>query len=156
MNKSQTGATLSGSYSVLTGTLTETGFEYGTSSSSLTSSIGISIGRSNVSTTGESFSEVLSNLSPGTTYYCRAYAKVQGTGDKSSTVSTFYSSTKSFTTQSRSTSRCCGFSHNTLDSRSPGPIHSRVFPSCALRGLRISYLVCRNWRRGRSICRLSG
>lgn len=89
MNKSQAGATLSGSYSVSTGTLTETGFEYGTSSSSLTSSNVSSIG----STTVESFSEVLSNLAPGTTYYYRAYAKAQGTGDKSSTVSTFYGST---------------------------------------------------------------
>ena len=73
--------------------VTETGFEFGTSSSSLTSSNVSSIGISNGSTTAESFSEALSNLAPGTTYYYRAYAQVQGTGDKSSTVSTFYGST---------------------------------------------------------------
>ena len=95
MNISQTGATLSGSYSVETGTVTETGFQYGTSSTSLTSSISSSI--------AESFNATLSGLSSGTTYYYRAYAKVQGTGDKSSTVSTFYGSTQSFTTASLNT-----------------------------------------------------
>ena len=95
MNISQTGATLSGSYSLTTGTVTETGFEYGTSTSSLTSST--------ICTGTESpFSATLSNLAPGTTYY-RAYAKAQGTGDKSSTVSTFYGNTQSFTTKSLNT-----------------------------------------------------
>ena len=96
MNISQTGATLSGSYSLTIGTVTETGFEYGTSTSSLTRSI--------ICTSTESpFSATLSNLAPGTTYYYRAYAKVQGTGDKSSTISTFYGSTQSFTTKSLNT-----------------------------------------------------
>ena len=95
MNISQTGATLSGSYSVETGTVTETGFLYGTSSTSLTGSI--------PGSDTESFSATLSGLSSGTTYYYRAYAKVQGTGDKSSTVSTFYGSTQSFTTASLNT-----------------------------------------------------
>ena len=95
MNISQTGATLSGSYSLTAGTVTETGFEYGTSSTSLISSISSSI--------AASFSATLSGLSSGTTYYYRAYAKVQGTGDKSSTVSTFYGSTQSFTTASLNT-----------------------------------------------------
>ena len=95
MNISQTGATLSGSYSVETGNVTETGFEYGTSSTSLTSSISSSI--------AESFSATLSGLSSGTTYYYRAYIKIQGTGDKSSTVSTFYGNTQSFTTASLNT-----------------------------------------------------
>ena len=95
MNISQAGATLSGSYSVETGTVTETGFQYGTSSTSLTSSISSSI--------DESFNTTLSGLSSGTTYYYRAYAKVQGTGDKSSTVSTFYGDTQSFTTASLNT-----------------------------------------------------
>ena len=95
MNISQTGATLSGSYSVETGTLTETGFLYGTSSTSLTGSI--------TGSDTESFNATLSGLSSGTTYYYRAYAKVQGTGDKSSTVSTFYGNTQSFTTASLNT-----------------------------------------------------
>ena len=42
-------------------------------------------------------------MAPGTTYYYRAYVKAQGTGDKESTVSTFYGSTQSFTTSSLST-----------------------------------------------------
>ena len=96
MNISQTGATLSGSYSLTTGTVTETGFECGTSTSSLTSST--------ICTGTESpFIATLSNLAPGTTYYYRAYVKAQGTGDKSSTVSTFYGSTQSFTTKSLNT-----------------------------------------------------
>ena len=95
MNISQAGATLSGSYSLTTGTVTETGFQYGTSSTSLTSSISSSI--------AASFSATLSGLSSGTTYYYRAYAKVQGTGDKNSSVSTFYGSTQSFTTSSLNT-----------------------------------------------------
>ena len=95
MNISQTGATLSGSYSLTTGTVTETGFQYGTSSTSLTSSIS--------SSTAASFSATLSGLSSGTTYYYRAYAKVQGTGDKSSSISTFYGCTQSFTTSSLNT-----------------------------------------------------
>ena len=96
MNISQTGATLSGSYSLTTGTVTETGFEYGTSTSSLTSST--------ICTGTESpLIATLSNLAPGTTYYYRAYAKAQGTGDKSSTVSTFNGSIQSFTTTSLNT-----------------------------------------------------
>ena len=95
MNISQTGATLSGSYSLTAGTVTETGFQYGISSTSLTSSISSNI--------AASFSATLSGLSSGTTYYYRAYAKVHGTGDKSTTVNTFYGSTQSFTTASLNT-----------------------------------------------------
>lgn len=91
MNISQTGATLSGSYSSLTGSVTEVGFRWGTSSGNLSN---IEAG----TLSGTSFSANLTGLSAGTTYYYQAYAKVQGTGDKSSTVSTFYGSTQSFTT----------------------------------------------------------
>lgn len=96
MNISQTGATLSGSYSSVTGSVSEVGFRWGTSSGNL----------SNTATgtlSGTSFSASLSGLVAGTTYYYQAYAKVQGTGDKSSTVSTFYGSTQSFTTSSLNT-----------------------------------------------------
>ena len=95
-NISQTGATLSGSYSSLTGSVTEVGFRWGTSSGNLSNT---ATGTLN----GTSFSASLSGLTAGTTYYYQAYAKVQGTGNKNSTVSTFYGSTKSFTTSSLNT-----------------------------------------------------
>ena len=57
---SSTGATLSGSYTGATGTVSETGFYYGTSSGSLTTKVS-----SNGSATP--FSTVLTDLTPGTT-----------------------------------------------------------------------------------------
>ena len=90
MNISQTGATLSGSYSSVTGTVIEVGFRWGTSSGNLNNTVSGTLSEN-------SFSANLTDLSAGTTYYYRAYVKVQGTGDKNSTVSTFYGSTKSFT-----------------------------------------------------------
>ena len=80
----------------MTGSVTEAGFRWGTSSGNLGNN---ATGTLN----GTSFSASLSGLTAGTTYYYQAYVKVQGTGDKSSTVSTFYGSTQSFTTSSLNT-----------------------------------------------------
>ena len=96
MNISQTGATLSGYYSSLKGSVTEVGFKWGTAAGDLSNT---ATGTLN----GTSFSASLSGLTAATTYYYQAYVKVQGTGDKSSSVSTFYGSTKSFTTSSLNT-----------------------------------------------------
>ena len=48
---------------------------------------------------GSSFTASLSGLSAGTTYYYQAYAKVQGKGDKSSSVQTFTGDVNQFTTE---------------------------------------------------------
>ena len=80
----------------MTGSVTEVGFRWGTSSGNLSNT---ATGTLN----GTPFSASLSGLTAGTTYYYQAYAKVQGTGGKSSTVNTFYGSTKSFTTSSLNT-----------------------------------------------------
>ena len=48
---------------------------------------------------GNSFTAGLSGLAAGTTYYCQAYVKVQGTGDKSSSVQTFTGDVNQFTTE---------------------------------------------------------
>ena len=48
---------------------------------------------------GNSFTAGLSGLSAGTTYYYQAYAKVQGKGDKSSSVQTFTGDVNQFTTE---------------------------------------------------------
>lgn len=65
-NVGATGATLSATFSGATGNINRVGFYYGTSSSSLTSSI------TAVGTTSP-FSTVLSGLTAGTTYYYQAY-----------------------------------------------------------------------------------
>ena len=78
------------------GSITEVGFRWGTSSGDLSNT---ATGTLN----GTSFSASLSGLTARTTYYYQAYVKVQGTGDKISSVSTFYGSTKSFTTSSLNT-----------------------------------------------------
>ena len=85
---SQTGATLSGSYSINSGSYIDSGFIYGTSPGNLT----------RPSSTG-----ILTGLTPGTKYYYRYYVTVQGTGEYSSKVETFYSDEASFTTASIST-----------------------------------------------------
>ncbi len=48
---------------------------------------------------GNSFTASLSGLAAGTTYYYQAYAKVQGKGDKSSSVQTFTGDVNQFTTE---------------------------------------------------------
>ena len=48
---------------------------------------------------GSSFTASLSGLSAGTTYYYQAYVKVQGTGDKSSSVQTFTGDVNQFRTE---------------------------------------------------------
>ena len=80
----------------MTGSVTEAGFRWGTSSGNLNNTVSGTLSEN-------SFSANLTGLSAGTTYYYQAYAKVQGTRDKSSTVSTFYGSTQSFTTSSLNT-----------------------------------------------------
>ena len=85
---SQTGENLSGSYSINSGSYIDSGFIYGTSPGNLT----------RPSSTG-----ILTGLTPGTKYYYRYYVTVQGTGEYSSKVETFYSDEASFTTASIST-----------------------------------------------------
>lgn len=79
--KSSTEVTLSGSFANATGTPKEVGFMYGTSSSSMNNII-----KANAPSSGTdgSFSVTISNLNPRTTYYFRAYAVVNGTGDYAS------------------------------------------------------------------------
>ena len=79
----------------MTGTVSEVGFRWGTSSGNLSNTATDTL-------SGTSFSADLSGLKASTTYYYQAYVTVQGTGDKSSTVSTFYGSTQSFKTSSAS------------------------------------------------------
>ena len=95
-NLSSAGATLLGSFSGATGIIYDRGFEWGTSSSSLSHSESLG------STTGTSgaFSVTLGSLSKGATYYYRAYVRLQdGQGQIGSPI---YGEVRSFTTTSTS------------------------------------------------------
>ena len=54
---------------------------------------------SSAAAAGNSFTAGLTGLTAGTTYYYQAYVKVQGTGDKSSSVQTFSGDVNQFTTE---------------------------------------------------------
>lgn len=88
-NISQTGATLNGTFNG-NGLVTDTWFEYGTSSSlaSYISTPGVS-----QSATYGNMSEPLSGLSPKTTYYFRAVARTSGGIKRSSAILSFTTST---------------------------------------------------------------
>ena len=73
-NIEQTGASLSASYTEASSEPTEVGFQYGTSSSSLTKTITCN----NYSDTASSFSADVVGLSAGTTYYVQSYVVVGG------------------------------------------------------------------------------
>ena len=64
-----------------------------------TASVYGSAAMSGAAAEGNSFTVSLSGLSEGTTYYYQAYVKVQGTGDKSSSVRTFTGDVNQFTTE---------------------------------------------------------
>ena len=94
--KSSTEVTLSGSFANATGTPTEVGFWYGTSSYSMTQK---AVAGTNLSVTSGNFSANLSGLNPNTTYYYRAYVVVNGTESYASETATVEaSSSGSFTT----------------------------------------------------------
>lgn len=87
-NITQTGATLSASYTEATALPAEVRFEYGTSSSAMSSTAYFNDG--GLSYPSDSYSVQISSLKPGTTYYYRAALQV-GTTD-------FYGEVKSFRT----------------------------------------------------------
>ena len=64
-----------------------------------TASLYGSAAMSDAAAEGNSFTASLSGLAAGTTYYYQAYVKVQGTGDKSSSVQTFTGDVNQFTTE---------------------------------------------------------
>ena len=93
-NLSSAGATLLGSFSGATGTIYDRGFEWGTSSSSLTRSeyLGSATG------TSGSFSVSLGSLDAGETYYYRAYVRLQDSQGRIG--NPIYGEVRSFTTAS--------------------------------------------------------
>ena len=64
-----------------------------------TASVYGSVAMRSAAAEGNSFTASLSGLLAGTTYYYQAYVKVQGTGDKSSSVQTFSGDVNQFTTE---------------------------------------------------------
>lgn len=92
-NLSSAGATLQGSFSGESGTISEIGFLYGTSSSSLSSSIA-------ASGTTSPFTATLSGLNASTTYYYQAYVKEYN--ETTASVETRTGSVLSFTTEAAS------------------------------------------------------
>ena len=64
-----------------------------------TASVYGSAAMSGAAAEGSSFTASLSGLAAGTTYYYQAYVKVQGTGDKSSSVRTFTGDVNQFMTE---------------------------------------------------------
>ena len=71
---------------------------YAAMSAASASSVSV-YGAASMSAEGNSFTASLSGLTSGTTYYYQAYVKVQGTGDKSSSVRTFTGDVNRFTTE---------------------------------------------------------
>ena len=74
-------------YAAMSGTSAGTASVYGAAS------------MSGAAAEGNSFTASLSGLTAGTTYYYQAYAEVQGTGDKSSSVKTFTGDVNQFATE---------------------------------------------------------
>ncbi|MBO4670441.1 MAG: DNA/RNA non-specific endonuclease [Bacteroidales bacterium] len=116
---SQTGATLSGSYSGASATPTEVGFKYGTTSGNLTESIAATDSNGSLSAT-------LSGLTAGTTYYYKAYVTVAGTGDYSSQNQIFYGSECSFQTDGIGTVSTGGASNVTTTTATLSASYSGV------------------------------
>lgn len=94
---SSTGATLSGSYSDATSTPTASGFKWGTTSGSLNNTA------NNDSASSGEISASLTGLTPGTTYYYKAFVTVNGTEDYASQSNSFYGTQYSFKTKAVST-----------------------------------------------------
>ena len=101
---SSTGATLSGSFEGATGTISETGFVYGTSSNieTLKSSGTKAYDIVNLSSASGNFTKAITGLTANTTYYYLAYVKEYN--ESTSSVETRYAATtQSFKTKAVST-----------------------------------------------------
>ena len=110
---SQTGATLSGSYSGASASPTAAGFKWGTVSGSLNQTASCS-----ASGTSGSLSATLSGLSAGKTYFYQAFVTVSGTGDYASQSQTFYGTECSFKTKAVATASVTTSAANPVGSNS--------------------------------------